>query len=149
MPACLDRPIGAMACVAVFVWFPAAAQVPNEVQGLNVAATTLTWQAEATADDYNLYRGTLADLAAGAPPRCHGDEIVATSFSSPQDPAPGEGFVYLVTAEAAGGEGSAGLGPDGGERPLTGHCDAVARTHVVGRIGYGSLGLGGQELGLV
>ena len=79
----------------------ALAQVPGEVPGLVVGpASQLAWIATAGASFYNVYRGTLADLVAGVPPRCHGYRIAATSFATPLTPAQGEAFVYLVTAES-------------------------------------------------
>lgn len=109
------------------------AQVPGEVTGVGMdGAGTISWDPEGSAEDYNVYRGLTSWLQSGNPPRCHGDEIVATSFASPEDPALGEGFFYLVTAEAAAGEGTPGAG-----RPLYGSCDQAMTHHLFNRTGYG------------
>ena len=115
----------------------ALAQVPGEVSGLVVApASGLAWSAAAGATFYNVYKGTRADLVSGIPPRCHGYRIPTTSFATPLAPAPGETFVYLVTAESASGEGTPGTGASG-PRALLGSCGAVERNHVFNRTGYG------------
>src|SRR3989442_14468235 len=92
------------------------AQTPSaQVTGLDVSTTsTLTWSPVAGADDYNVYRGVIEWLASGAGPQCHGDEIIGTSFTSPANPAPGDGYFYLVTAESnLGGEGTPGTMSNG------------------------------------
>jgi hypothetical protein len=114
------------------------AQGPGEVSGVTLdGAGTLSWAATTGADDYNVYRGTLADLGQGIPGRCHGDEIAATSFQTPDDPQAGTGWFYLVTAESSGGEGTAGNESSGPERGLLGACDPVMRNHTLERTGFG------------
>jgi len=127
-----------------FVWIvvgaayrPSLAQVPGEVSGVKIGpASTLTWNTTAGAISYNIYRGTRADLVAGIPPRCHGYRIPTNSFATPLAPAPGELFVYVVTAASASGEGTPGTGASG-VRALLSSCEAVERLHVFNRIGYG------------
>src|SRR5262245_46725217 len=123
--------------VVSFVWIlvgaahrHSLAQVPVEVSGVKIGpASTLSWSATAGANSYNVYRGTRADLVAGVPPRCHGYRIPTSSFATPLAPAPGELFVYLVTAVSASGEGTPGTGASG-PRSLLGTCEAVERLHV-------------------
>jgi len=115
------------------------AQAPGEVTGLDLTnPSTLTWDPTAGANDYNVYRGSLAWLASGAGAQCHADEVTATSFSTPAGPALDEGYFYLVTAESnTGGEGSAGTTSGGSAREVRGACNSVMRNHVLDRLGYG------------
>lgn len=116
----------------------AVAQVPPEVEALQFDdAEQMSWQAAANADDYNVYHGELSALTSGSGMKCHGDEIVGTSFQSPAVPTPGEGFAYLVTGEGVGGEGPAGQASDLSDRALLGACDDVVAHHVMSRLGYG------------
>ncbi len=117
---------------------PLFAQVPGEVTGVVLDGSgTISWDPAGGAQDYNVYRGLTSWLHSGNPPRCHGDEITATSFPSPADPALGQAFFYLVTAEAAAGEGTPGTVTGGGDRDLLGSCDTVMRNHYLDRLGYG------------
>ena len=122
-------------------WFAAEtvhAQAPGEVTALGLPDPgTLSWIPVSGADDYNVYRGTIAGLRAGVPARCHGNEIVDRTFAVEADPAPGEVFVYLVSAESAGGEGPRGVDSTGADRPVLGACDTVVKNHVLDRIGFG------------
>ena len=115
----------------------ARAQVPGEVSGLVLGpSSSLAWTAVPGASFYNVYRGTLAGVASGLPPRCHGYRIATTSFPSPLAPVPGETFLYLVTAESPAGEGTSGAATSGA-RTLLGACRPVMRNHVFNRLGYG------------
>jgi uncharacterized protein (DUF1800 family) len=116
-----------------------AAAPPGEVSNVQVGSSSqITWTSVAGATDYNVYRGLVSWQFRGDGAECHGDEIAGTSFASAGDPPAGEAFYYLVTAESdAGGEGTAGTGTGGAARPLRGTCDAIARHHVLDRIGYG------------
>jgi len=117
----------------------ARAQAPPEVQNVDFSDTaTLSWSAAAGADHYNVYRGDLAVLASGVPGRCHGHAVPATTFDTPVDPGPDEGYFFLVTGESVlDGEGTPGAPSAGGTRPLLGSCGPVMRTHVLDRIGFG------------
>jgi uncharacterized protein (DUF1800 family) len=116
----------------------AAAAPPGEVSGVLIDRfSTISWNAEADATDYNVYRGLISDYLAGHPLRCHGDEITATSFTSAEVPATGETFLYLVTAETGSDEGTSGSASSGSPRVLLGSCDTVMRNHVLDRVGYG------------
>ena len=119
---------------------PLIAQTPpGEVTGLDIGSgSSLTWSPVAGADDYNVYRGRISWLAAGIGPQCHANEIAGTTFPSPADPSPGEGYFYLVTAESnLGGEGTPGTTSSGAPRPMRGRCDPVMRNHLLNRLGYG------------
>jgi hypothetical protein len=112
---------------------------PGEVQNLQFSdAQTFSWDSTASAQDYNVYRGRVADLRAGRPPRCHADELTATSHVSPAEPGPGEVFVYLLSAESASDEeGTLGTDSNSVERSSFGRCDPVVFSHVLGRLGFG------------
>ena len=115
----------------------ALAQAPGEVANLQVGtSSTLTWSATASATDYNVYRGLVSSIETTTP-RCHGNEIIGTSFGSPANPPAGDAYFYLVTAESAAGEGTPGTTSAGALRPLSGKCDAVVRNHVLERVGFG------------
>jgi uncharacterized protein (DUF1800 family) len=117
----------------------ATAQAPGEVQNLRfMNPGTLSWDPEAGADAYHVYRGDPSDLAAGVPARCHGFDIETSSFASTASPDPGKAYVYLVTAESdVGGEGTAGVDSNGQPRAILGSCRPVMRIHVLDRTGYG------------
>lgn len=115
------------------------AQTPPEVTNVRFSTkTSLTWNAASGSADYNVYRGLASQLRRGIPPRCHGDEITSLSFQTPEAPAPGEGFVFLVTGEAANGsEGTPGSPSAGGTRTLRGRCDPTMRTNILNRLAFG------------
>jgi len=114
------------------------AQAPPEVQNVRFAdSVTLNWDTTTGADHYNVYRGRIADLEGGAP-RCHGFEVSAATFTSGDDPAAGDAYAYLVTAESiVNGEGTPGVRTAGSVRPLLGSCKTVVRNHVLDRAGSG------------
>src|SRR5437870_2049745 len=119
----------------------ALATPPPEVTGDRFTnKTTLAWNpVGGTGIDYNVYRGQLSGLRSGVPAQCHGDEVTATSFTTPAVPAAADGYFYLVTAEnAAGEEGTPGTTSASVTRTLLGTCDKVMRNHVLDRLGYGS-----------
>jgi uncharacterized protein (DUF1800 family) len=135
----MSRPRSVLTIVVLLTCaVPVAAAPPPEVDNVTIdAASTLSWNAASGADDYNVYRGLLSELA-GVPAKCHGDEIAGTTFGSPADPPPGEGFFYLVTAESdIDGEGTPGNESLGPQRGLLGSCDPVMRNHVLDRTGFG------------
>ncbi|HET8945639.1 MAG TPA: DUF1800 domain-containing protein [Candidatus Polarisedimenticolia bacterium] len=116
----------------------AVAAPPGEVAGVQVGSSSqITWTAVTGATDYNVYRGLVSWLPRGDGAECHGDEIAGTAFTTAGDPAVGDAFFYLVTAESSGGEGTAGTGTGGAARPLRGTCDGVMRRHALNRLGYG------------
>lgn len=131
--------LAAAAAAAVASAGPVLAAPPPEVTGVQFAGkTALNWSAAAGASDYNVYRGTAADLARGIPPRCHADEVVATTNPEPSSPAPGQAYVYLVTGESnVDGEGTSGVDSSGAARATLGKCDPVMRHHLLDRITFG------------
>ena len=125
-------PISLTAVILFTATLAIHAQVPGEVMHLGFdGPDTLVWDVEPTSDDYNVYRGNLADLLAGGAPACHGNEIGTASFATPGIPQPGEAWAFLVTGESDG----SGEGPSG--YPVLGMCDAVVQNHVLNRIGFG------------
>ncbi|MCP3978231.1 MAG: DUF1800 domain-containing protein [bacterium] len=130
-PSCLT-----VASILVLFAGAAAAQVPGEIQGVDFSnAQTLAWDSDGSAEFYNVYRGDLGVLGNGAP-RCHGHPVDGTSFATP-DPEPGTGYFYIVTGEAAAGEGTPGLESSGQSRATLGSCTNVVRHHVLNRLGFG------------
>jgi Protein of unknown function (DUF1800) len=115
------------------------AQAPPEVHKVRFpGAASLAWTPASGAVSYNVYRGTLSDLAAGIPARCHlyRNTVKSISAVAPSD-ATG-GYYYLITGEsAAGEEGTAGVDSRGVERPLLGRCGPVLRNNALDRTGYG------------
>ena len=116
-----------------------AAVAPPEVSGVAFSdSSTLVWGSTTGADFYQVYRGDISGLATGAPGRCHGSQVDSTSFETLPEPASGNGFYYLVTAEStADGEGTPGLDSLHQLRALLGSCAGVMRSHLLGRLGYG------------
>ncbi|NJN63785.1 MAG: hypothetical protein HC882_02160 [Acidobacteria bacterium] len=83
------------------------AQVPAEVQGVSWSGPdALTWLPAGGADDYNVYRTLVSQLAQGGVPRCHADEVVDLGLVTAGLPPAGDAFAYLISGESdAGGEG--------------------------------------------
>ena len=125
--------------LAVFAFGAGLAQAPPEAQGVGFGgATTLAWSAASGAAAYDVYRGTLSDLRAGIPARCHIYRTATTTAPAPELPDAMAVDYYLVTAESAtGSEGTAGNDSHGVARPLLGHCGPLMRNHALDRAGYG------------
>jgi hypothetical protein len=88
--------------------------VPGAVANLRFTGdATLEWDAESNAVEYHVYRGLLSSLGYDDFGPCRDDldgDPTDELLVDLSQPAPGQGFFYLVTAEsAAGEEGSAGL----------------------------------------
>lgn len=117
----------------------AFAQAPPEVAGVGFApGSTLGWSAAVGAAAYDVYRGSITDLKAGTPARCHAYRVTDTSFVTAAAPPAGEAWFFLVTGESgAGAEGTAGDDSHGVARSLLGRCGPVMRKHVFDRTGYG------------
>jgi len=115
------------------------AQAPAEVPGLVFDdRTTMSWGSVAGADAYAVYRGSVAELSADLPGRCHGYPLAAPGFDTPAAPGSGQAFFYLVTAESdTSGEGTPGNASGPLERSLLGSCKTVMRNHVLDRVGFG------------
>jgi uncharacterized protein (DUF1800 family) len=133
-----------LSVLAVLALIPAAAAAgptcdgpPAEVTGVEVSApSTLEWEVEPCSARYNVYRGGLAGLLAGQPVRCHAHLLSPTSFPTPADPEPGEGYVYLVTGVGIS-ESTPGFATGGAERALAGSCEEATDAHVLNRTGFG------------
>ena len=88
---------------------------PGEVLNLQLGADkqTLSWDAEVSAEDYNVYRAYIHELS----PEFLGvwleTEISGTSHVDTMKPFPGFGFFYLVTASNTDGQGTMGESFDG------------------------------------
>ena len=81
--------VSLVVCLAVGA-LGAWAVPPDEVANLGFTSpTTLGWDTVAGVDDYNVYRGLVSQRVQGHPARCHGNEILVTSFESPGVPAAG------------------------------------------------------------
>ncbi len=98
--------------------FPAPYPPPGEVQGFDLPAeTSLIWNAERSAGDYNVYRGALTVLPALAYGSCYLQDVTATGATEGGVPPVGTGWFYLVTVEnRLGEEGTKGFRSSGAER---------------------------------
>lgn len=78
---------------------------------------TLDWSVSAGVDAYNLYRGTLGTAGFAYDHACLTAGIPAPPAGDSQEPAPGEGFYYLLSGVNPCGEGSLGTDWTGQPRP--------------------------------
>ena len=94
-------------------------------------ADRVDWDLESGFDAWNLYRGDLAELAAGGDyTQAPGGNALAARYcdlAQPwqldgDTPLAGAAAFYLVSGESAGIEGSLGLDGDGLERPNSAPC---------------------------
>jgi hypothetical protein len=83
---------------------------------------TMAWAAEQGAIGYNVYSGALSGLSGGNYGSCYRNRIRTTYATLDNEPAPGTGIFYLVTAVLVEGEGSLGDRSDGTGRPITSEC---------------------------
>ena len=83
---------------------------------------TFSWAPEAHSTDYNVYRADLPGLAPGSYGACLRSALSLTSFSDPEVPLPGAGFLYLVTGVKDGIEGTLGFDSAGMMRPNFAPC---------------------------
>jgi len=124
------------------------AEVPGFVLSRAGSVTTLTWSTVPGGDTYAITRGTLSTLGStyGA---CLIQGLAGTSYPDSSDPAPGQGYVYLIQAQNFEcGLGTLGFDSDENERaPGPGACaggvvsdaHASAETPVFGTVS-GTLG---------
>ena len=92
----------------------------QEVQQLSVDETgRILWLANPVFSGYQLFRGTLSQLQEGLYGGCFWVGA-GPPVSDEENPAPGEGWLYLVAGTNPTGLGSLGTGSDGVERPLSG-----------------------------
>jgi hypothetical protein len=102
--------------------------LPPEVHGVTLlgrTATTLSWTGLSGGPDYDVVSSTLAGLRTGgtAGATCLVNDVAGTSTVDPQsDPATGQGYYYLIRAQAACGTGSYGFNSAGGERVPAAGC---------------------------
>jgi hypothetical protein len=96
---------------------------PTEVLGLFFSGkTTLKWQAEASAGEYELYRGPVASLP-GTFGACIQSGVSGVSVSEPSVPSGGSSYFYLVTVRnRLREEGTKGHRSSGAERPNPAPC---------------------------
>ncbi|HEX6851367.1 MAG TPA: thrombospondin type 3 repeat-containing protein [Candidatus Polarisedimenticolaceae bacterium] len=107
---------------------PSLAGPPSEVAGVlvdDLAGTTVAWGSLGASARYDVAGSDLAALRAdgnAGAATCLADDVTATSWADPRpEPAPGDGFYYLVRAQNACGNGGYGNGSGGAPRsPLTG-----------------------------
>ncbi len=90
----------------------------REVRGLSFSAKdTLTWNAEASAGVYNLYRDLHSNLAGLGFGQCEQQGLIGTAATDSDAVPAGDGFFYLVAVEnRLGEEGSKGSQSGGAER---------------------------------
>ncbi len=81
-----------------------------------------TWRAETGATGYKVYRVSMRALSSINFGTCYHAAPEKPAMVADSDPDPGEGFVYIVTADMNGGEGSMGVGSSGEERPNLRAC---------------------------
>ena len=112
--------------------------VPPEVTGVEIdQSSTISWANHPCTSRFNIYRGGLAGLLAGHPPRCLVSDLTATSHTETTAPPDLDGFVYLITGEAIE-EGTPGSGStNDAPRALLGSCDGSIRRHTLERVTYG------------
>lgn len=103
--------------------FVGAFPPPGPVGGLNFATPSgFTWDSEPSAGTYNLYRGVLNGLP-GTYGSCNQSGLQNTGWIEAADPAPGQGWFYLVTVEnRLLEEGTKGYTSGGVERSNSSPC---------------------------
>lgn len=96
---------------------------PGEVAHLRfTSATELAWDAQPASLSYSLYRDPLSGLPANYGHCLEGD-ISALAAEDPVAPAPGAGWLYLVTGvNRLEEEGTRGNDSSGSQRPATDPC---------------------------
>jgi hypothetical protein len=94
----------------------------GEIQGVIVDGNRIVWEPESGSDDYNLYRGEIGAQPFVALSACRIDGIPSIYYTDPDLPAPGEGFIYVVTRTVSGIEATAGFMTDGTERIFDSPC---------------------------
>lgn len=104
--------------------------VPGEISPVGSSATTfvnetrLDWPdtSFSCSTDYVVYRGDVALLSTGDFGSCAVNGLSASRWDDPAQPAPGQGWSYLVGAESAAGRGNVGMSSAGAARPMPLAC---------------------------
>jgi hypothetical protein len=105
-----------------------SAPAPGEVAGLLVtgaSGTTLSWSDAGGGAVYDVASQTLSDLLANgtATAACLANDVAATSYPDVQaDPAPGDGYYYLVRAQTPCATGTYGFSSASVERSPASAC---------------------------
>jgi hypothetical protein len=97
---------------------------PGEVAGLGFLADqqTLTWLREPASTLYNVYSGPISNLPGGYG-LCAAAQVSGTSWSNATAPAPGSGWLYLVTGVSCLlEEGTKGYASSGAKRGNPAPC---------------------------
>ncbi|UCF81106.1 MAG: hypothetical protein JSV08_01400 [Acidobacteriota bacterium] len=99
---------------------PGECSGPGEPPLIFTSVTNLTWELDAAATVYNLYRGDVALLPDYGD--CYQADLPSNSFDEAASPPAGATWFYLVSAENGNGEGPLGVDSDGVERVPTTIC---------------------------
>ncbi len=116
------RALASVVLAALLLLAPASAEPPGDVAPtLRFASdgATLTWDALAGAERYDVYRGTAPD---GSDLACFVFRTPATSAGDAALPAPGALLTYVVGAWNADGAGPLGAASDGTPRTAAVRC---------------------------
>ncbi len=100
------------------------------IQGVRLTDITgkyrIDWWPDLPAQSYRAYIGRPSDLAGAVPASCYDPNISEVSTTSPELPASGRAYYYLITGFDGVTEGSGGVRDGGTTRPLVSPCDAAA-----------------------
>lgn len=92
------------------------------VHNLRVNGDRMSWEPEDGSDGYNLYRGDLGAKALLALAACRVAGVPVTWYQDLDQPAPSDGFFYLVSRTSTGMEGTLGNGSEGTPRIVNARC---------------------------
>ena len=92
------------------------------VHGLRLDGNFLSWQPEAGADSYNLYRGDLGAEILVQLASCHAPGITSTLYFDGDLPQPGDGFLYLIAPVISGVQQPFSEKSDGSPRVVNDQC---------------------------
>ncbi len=106
--------------------FDAASGAVGLVNGLTmerlVVGARVAWPAAARAESYDVQRGTFTQLRTASYGECVALAIAETTFDDLDQPAPGDGYFYLVRGRDAGCGAGGSLGTDGSGTPRPPAC---------------------------
>jgi hypothetical protein len=88
-----------------------------------------TWQVKSASGSsvFNVYRGSVGDLAAGSYGTCLRTHLSGNADADPDTPPLGVAWVYLVTGVTSSGEGTMGSSSAGAARVNAAPCGSLAR----------------------